>query len=599
MKWMLLKERKSTLGYILKIPIKYSTYSAIMIAILKIIGGIIPTLNMFAIAKFINSAITLFKYHSGYSDIIIAITLIMICTAYEWIYDYLVTYDETRLENDLRVSFKVYIINKVTSLKYSNIENQNTCDLISRVCKEPEKQCKDAYSQFFDILSLLITICGVVGVLAMNVFWSALLIVAISIPLLKLAINGGKASYQANRQVRRYIREVDYLSEVLNGRDAVDERMLFCYSNKINEKWHRQFEKTRKLLFKVNLKWFIKAKSGGIITAFISLTTILILLFSVRSGQLSIGLFISIVNSETLLIQNLSWQLPSYVNSLAKNKEYIVDLIQILNLPGKKEYLDEPISPNVVVNSLEFKDVSFKYPGTEKYVLKNMSFKIEKGKHYALVGTNGSGKTTITKLITGLYEDFEGEILINGKSIRQYSQCEIKSMFSIVYQDFARYFISVKDNIYLGCVNKYQNKDIESFLDILSLKDTIEKLPNGLNSNLGKIQKDGVDLSGGEWQKVAMARAMMSSSELRILDEPTAALDPISENDMYQRFSSMSKGSTTIFISHRLGSTKIADNIFVIDQGKIAEQGSFDELIENNGLFAKMFESQKSWYFKS
>ncbi len=226
-----------------------------------------------------------------------------------------------------------------------------------------------------------------------------------------------------------------------------------------------------------------------------------------------------------------------------------------------------------------------------------MSFVIEEGRHYAFVGANGAGKTTITKLITGLYEDFEGEILINGKSIKTYRQDQLKAMCSVVYQDFARYCISFRDNILLGDINSFDNLDnMNKSIETVELQDVVGGLPLGISSNLGKIKNDGVDLSGGQWQRIAMARGIVSPASIRILDEPTAALDPISESNVYEKFEEISRGQTTIFISHRLGSTKIADEIFVIGDGAIVESGSYEELMKRNGVYTKMYESQRSWY---
>ncbi|MBW9158790.1 ATP-binding cassette domain-containing protein [Clostridium tagluense] len=229
-----------------------------------------------------------------------------------------------------------------------------------------------------------------------------------------------------------------------------------------------------------------------------------------------------------------------------------------------------------------------------------MSFVIEHGKHYAFVGSNGAGKTTITKLITGLYDEYEGDILIDGNNIREYSQSYLKALCSVVYQDFAKYYISFKDNLSIGRINGIKNKGndilIQDAVSTMSLNDVIESLPHGMDTPLGKIKSKGVDVSGGQWQRIAMARAIISPSPLRILDEPTAALDPISESNIYEKFEEISRGGTTIFISHRLGSTKLSDEIFVLGNGQVVESGNHNELISKNGVYTEMYESQKGWY---
>jgi ATP-binding cassette subfamily B protein len=269
-------------------------------------------------------------------------------------------------------------------------------------------------------------------------------------------------------------------------------------------------------------------------------------------------------------------------------------------LEDDDEAIEIPVFPPPVFESLEFRNVRFKYPGTDNYILDGVSFRIDAGKHYAFVGINGSGKTTITKLMTGLYNDFEGEILVNGRNISEYTQSELKAFFSVVYQDFARYYISIKDNIALGDVNRIRDeKNSVRIWDTImktNLEETAAKLPKGLDTPLGKIKEGGLDVSGGEWQKIAMARAVMNQAPVRILDEPTASLDPVSESRTYEEFEKISRDKTTIFISHRLGSTKLAHEIFVLNDGRIIEKGDHRQLMELGGFYAQMYESQRSWY---
>ncbi|MCL2753618.1 MAG: ATP-binding cassette domain-containing protein, partial [Defluviitaleaceae bacterium] len=239
----------------------------------------------------------------------------------------------------------------------------------------------------------------------------------------------------------------------------------------------------------------------------------------------------------------------------------------------------------------------FKYPTSENYTLDGLSLKLEKGKHYAVVGANGAGKTTITKLLTGLYDEYEGEILLNGKELRTFEASAVKSMFSVVYQDFARYQISMAQNIAIGdAARDIAEENIKRVASKIELNETIADLKDGINTPLGKIIEGGADLSGGQWQKIAIARSLISRAPIKILDEPTAALDPIAESRVYGEFEELMRGKTTIFISHRLGSTKLADEILVIKDGAIAENGSHNELMKLGGIYAEMFEAQRKWY---
>ncbi|NLZ82632.1 MAG: ABC transporter ATP-binding protein, partial [Clostridiales bacterium] len=416
-------------------------------------------------------------------------------------------------------------------------------------------------------------------------------------PLFSLAIKGGKATYKANQEAEKHSRRARYLHDVLSGRDNIEERALFGYSQELNNKWHDKYEEARKINLMVTLKYFIRIKGSSLITALISIFIIGVLLIPLSNGVITLGMFMGLVTATLGLIQMMSWNLSWITSELAKNREYLKDLTAFMDLTEQEGSLDLPEEADIVnFETIEFDNVSFKYPDTDRYILKDFNLKLDKNIHYAFVGINGAGKTTITKLLTGLYDNFEGEIRINGKSIRDYKKSQLKALFSVVYQDFAKYYISLKDNILLGDVNVKDEARLQETISLLNLEEAIHKLPQGVDTYLGKIKEDGTDLSGGEWQKVAIARALYSPAEIRILDEPTAALDPVAESNIYKMFGQISQGKSTIFITHRLGAAKLADEIIVIDDGAVVEQGNHEALMKNNGIYAEMFHSQRSWY---
>ena len=225
-----------------------------------------------------------------------------------------------------------------------------------------------------------------------------------------------------------------------------------------------------------------------------------------------------------------------------------------------------------------------------------MDMKIEAGRHYAFVGANGAGKSTIAKLLTGLYQDYEGRILINGRDLREYTAAQLKAFYSVVYQDFARYSISIWDNIAIGCVGGADEEAIDNAITALKLDSVMEGLEDGKDTLLGKLAQEGKDFSGGEWQRIALARCFVSEAPIRVLDEPTAALDPIAESNLYSEFAKLCEGRTTLFFSHRLGSVKLADYIYVIDNGHVEEQGTHNELMAAKQLYYTMYDSQRRWY---
>ena len=245
---------------------------------------------------------------------------------------------------------------------------------------------------------------------------------------------------------------------------------------------------------------------------------------------------------------------------------------------------------------LEFKNVSFKYPSAENYALRNVNLKIENGEHLAVVGRNGSGKTTFIKLMCRLYDVTDGEILINGTDIKEYTRESITGLYSVVFQDFKIFSVSLKDNI---CASSDFDSDrFYACLENANIKDRAERLADKENTYLYKdLDETGVEISGGEAQKLALARALYKDAPVVILDEPTAALAPIAENELYLKYNEMTSGKISFFISHRLSSTRFCDRILLVKDGKIAESGTHDELMALKGLYYRMYQVQ-SYYYK-
>jgi len=247
--------------------------------------------------------------------------------------------------------------------------------------------------------------------------------------------------------------------------------------------------------------------------------------------------------------------------------------------------------------SIEFNNVWFKYPGTEKDVLCGLTFCINSGEKVSIVGENGKGKSTMVKLLLGLFEPDSGDIKVGGRLLCDYSREALQKMFGTVFQDFTRYNLTLEENVASGDIEKLENKQA---IAVAIKKAKVDKfageLVDGNDTLLGRDFKGGVDISGGEWQRVAIARAFMGEKPVLILDEPTSQLDPMAESQLYQEFSEMSAGKTAIFITHRLGSTAITDRILVISNGCITQSGSRDDLLSTGGIYADMWNAQKQWY---
>ncbi|MCI8717179.1 MAG: ABC transporter ATP-binding protein [Lachnospiraceae bacterium] len=480
-------------------------------------------------------------------------------------------------------------------------------------------------NNIFDILELVINVTSVVFIIMTQVWWVGLTVLIAAIPLMIVAIKSGKKTYQSVRDTRKYFRRSNYYHEVLTQREFVEERSLFGYCNSINKKWFDLYEKHRKNNLKVTIETAIKTRLSAFSTLAVSAVVVIVLILLTVNGKMSIGLFTGLTTTALTLVDTMSWFLAYVARTFAEKQEYLKDLTKFMALSEQDGSLDLPQSNGLKFDTVEFKNVSFKYPDTDKYILKDLNLILKKNVHYAFVGVNGAGKTTITKLLTGMYDNYEGDILINGKNLREYSLSQLKGLFTVVYQDFAKFQITVGDNIMVGNVHKlekrhnlltkvgltdtssekimkthnidkYKYKEIEDILDEIDLLSSIENLPKGLDTNLGKITKNSVDISGGQWQRIAVARTLFNPALVRILDEPTAALDPVAESNIYKMFGRISTGKTTIFITHRLGAAKLADEIIVINDGKVAEKGNHNKLVQLGGIYASMFDSQKSWY---
>ena len=596
---MTIHSKKYTLFDFIKITFKSSPVLTAVRIIDKIIYALIPSFTALVMAGFVNTALEIFEGKQDRQDIYPYLLFIMLIIAHQTVDRTLIDFVFAKMKMKLNESFKTAVIEKRAKLEYRHIENSDTWDLINRTCEDPASRIYSGFDHSLRMFDMFIRVGSLLAILFGQVWWAGIVIILFSVPLFRLAVKSGKTNYEAFKNAAQHERRAGYLHEVLTGREYVEERTMFGYTDRLNQKWYDKFETARKINLSVQLKNYIKNKGGSTLTVVIWLGIVCVLIPPLGNGELTAGMFIGLSAASFSLVQMVSWEMSYVTSELANNHEYMKDLSSFAALSEQTGALDLPCRENTGFEKLEFINVSFKYPGTEKYILKNCSFVIEKNRHYAFVGVNGAGKTTITKLLTGLYPDFEGQILIDGKKLSEYSQSQLKAMFTVVYQDFARYYISMRDNIMLGDINNIgdlSNRQAEQAANLINLKPVIENLPDKLDTALGKIKENGVDLSGGEWQRVAIARTLASGAPVRILDEPTAALDPIAESNMYEMFGEISAGKTTVFITHRLGAAKLADEIFVIDDGNIAEQGSHAELLSQNGIYTRMFESQRSWY---
>lgn len=594
-----LQKRKYRALDILFLSYQVAPFQVVLLMLLTIIDGIVPTTLMaIATAYFVDTAIAIFHGAKLFYEIYAPLVILISITAAANMMGSFYMLVGAKIKLLLELGLLPSIIEVQAKLKYAYIENSTCQEMIGITAHEMEETFLDGLQAYVAIIRSIIGIGSLIVLLITQMWWDAILIAIFSIPLLWVSLWAGKKNYAAKVDARKYELRYSYFSDdILCSRQAVEERTLFGYSDKITKRYYENFEKASNIQLRVLLKTRMVTKATSIALLIITMITAITLIKPLLSGEITPGMFMGIVAALIGMAKTLGWQLQDAMKNIAESKEYMDGLSQLMAMESV-EGADDPAEKEAMdFKKIEFKNVRFSYPSREDVILDDISFVLEKGKHYAFVGANGAGKSTITKLLTGLYDTYEGEILIDKTDIRSLPQATIKSLFSVIYQDFSHYEISLKDNVLLG--NKWQTTKedaVNSALSKAGLEEILHQLPNGIETLLGKIHRNGVDLSGGQWQKIAIARSILSLAPIKILDEPTAALDPISENQLYRQFQDIMKGKTAIFISHRLGSTKLADEIFVLDQGKIVQKGNHQKLINEVGLYSQMYDEQSRWY---
>lgn len=596
---MELKYRKYKTIDIIRLSYRVASLATVCQFIVVILEGIVSTsLLALTTAYLVDSIANIFDKKDQLHSIYLPLGLLLLTLGVNSILSSLPRLLEARIKFGLERELVPAILQVRAELSYKYIEDAKSWELVDYIEKELIETFLDGLRAYGAVVRSVIAILSVLTLVILQLWWAAIIILIFSVPLFLVSLWAGKKNYAAKVETRRYERRYSYYSdEILTNRDAISEKLLFNYSDEIISKYYSHFVKARDIQLKVLLKTRLTMRTTSIALVVLTSITSFMLIKPILNNEISVGMFMGIIAALFGMVETLGWQMQDCAKNISEAKSYMKDFTKFINFERTKGALDMPNQNPIVFKNLEFKKVSFKYPNAKDYILRDLSFTLENGKHYAFVGTNGAGKSTIIKLITALYRDYEGEILLNGKELKKYEFKELKSIFSVLYQDFVHYEISLIDNIKLGRIASEANlSEINEVIEKSELVNLVEKINNRIYEPLGKINDSGIELSGGEWQKVAIARSILSNSPIKILDEPTSALDPIAENKIYQKFEELMKGKTTIFISHRLGSTKLADEILVIDGGKIIERGNHSQLMNFNGKYRMMFEAQRKWY---
>lgn len=576
----------------IRLFIKENPLYSSLIILIEIISALLLPINLFYMSKLIDS--------TGSGKIDVFVTAIFLLTAF---FNVFLSYYKNRylllLDFDFGHKMESAFIQKCSKLPYKDFENPKVLDLLELAEEASDGKMTELFDSTVFFISNLFRIFGLLFLfLQTGILLSLLYIAVLSIVIILdfKAINLMNKMLEGQTQKERNFK---YYEEEMSNRHTLS------YLKAVNgiKIFRQKVTELAKLLGKERLSVTYKAQKYTIISYFTTaiwfMVSVITLALGAYEGRITISLFVVSVTALSTAL-DISESLSVGLSTIAEDSFFIDKFLEMLSLEesqlkpsGQNKDFDN-FSENKLADDkqafIEFKNVWFKYEGQDKYVIKNLSFKIHRYKRTALVGHNGSGKTTVIKLILGLYYPDKGSVLINGENIKNYSREELSLLFSSVFQDYARFELSLAENIRLT-----KNTSSEKISELLE-KVNLNKFKNMDEVNLGKMEENSIDLSGGEWQKLAILRALYAESSYILFDEPFSAIDPISEAELHHELIDLMGKRGCLLVSHRLGSAKNSDNIIVLSEGSVAEEGNHRCLMDRNGLYREMFSKQSKWY---
>ena len=427
--------------------------------------------------------------------------------------------------------------------------------------------------------------------------WLLLMLIVGVIPAFVGETHFAFLGYAKNFRQTPVRRQLDYLRILGGSKEAAKELKLFGLKDFLTDRFKvlstQVYEEDVALARR-------KLTMGSVLSAIGTAgyyTAYVFAVWKTVTGEFTLGTLTFLANAIRDASSNLQ-QTFSTLSTIADQALFLTDLIAFFEMRPTIESKPNALpAPRPIQRGFEFRNVSFRYPGSSRLVLNGLNFHLRPGERVALIGENGEGKTTIVKLLTRLYDPAEGQVLLDGVDLREYSLEDLYREIGVIFQDFMRYEMTVRENIAVGRIEQIGNLALLQQSAQKSMADeVVAKLSSGYEQMLGRRFEGGVDLSGGEWQKVALARAYLRDAQVLILDEPTSALDARSEYEVFQRFAELTAGKMALFISHRFSTVRMADRIVVLEHGKIAEEGDHDALTQLGGRYAEMFELQAASY---
>jgi len=427
--------------------------------------------------------------------------------------------------------------------------------------------------------------------------WLMLLLIACLVPAFLGESHFAFLGYAKNFRQTPIRRQLDYLRTLGGSREAAKELKLFGLRNFLTGRFVQLSDRIYDENVSLARRRLIAGSGLSLIGTIGYYSAYVFVIWRTVAGALTIGTLTFLVGAIQQASSNIQ-QIFSTLAGIADQALFATDLLAFFEMqPTIRSKPKALPAPRPMMKGFEFRNVSFRYPGSSRLVLDSLNLHVYPGERIALIGENGEGKTTIVKLMTRLYDPTEGEILLDGVDLREYDLDDLYAEIGVIFQDFMRYEMTARENIAVGQIEQVNNSERLRTAARKSLAEqVIATLPLHYEQMLGRRFEEGVDLSGGEWQKVALARAYLRDAQVLILDEPTAALDARSEFEVFQRFAELTEGKMALFISHRFSTVRMADRIVVLANGRIAEQGNHQQLMALGGRYAEMFEMQAASY---
>ncbi len=495
---------------------------------------------------------------------------------------------------------RLQIMNKAREVDLAAYDDPEFYEKLENANREAGMRPIQTLSAALSTVSTAVSLVSYLAILfsAPGMWWAALLIAVMAVPSAMITFTYRNKNVRYLRWRSKERRQMDYYAGLMVNKDMVKEVRLYDLSDTLVDRYDDAFDRYYKGLRRLIVSESVWHVVLALVSALANCIFFAMIAFRVFTGEILIGDYSLLTGALTSVATNVA-TLISSTSTIYEGTLFIDNLIHFLRHKRTLVSLAEP--PLRVAHGAQhvitFEHVSFRYPGTERDVLRDINLTLREGESLVLVGLNGAGKTTLLKLLTRLYDPTEGRILLDGEDIRNYDMQDLYSMYGIIFQDFGRYAESAGENIRFGSVHKTDEAAIREAAAASGAAEFIEHLPDGYATPLMRIfEQNGIELSGGQWQKLAISRAFYSDCDVLILDEPTAALDALAEQEIYDQFDRLRKGKTTIFVSHRLSSATMATKIVVLEDGEIIEEGDHRTLMSAGGRYCELFSTQAKRY---